>query len=374
MTNRNILIVTKAFYPEISPRSFRATELAVEFARSGHGVTVLTLNRGIRYLDFLNSNPNITIQTLAPLKYPQLVESGNYLMRLIIRIMRRTLMLLAEYPDIELMFKISRKLKDMSGFDLMISVAVPHTVHWGVAKARSGPNKIADVWVADCGDPYMGDQADSFRKLFYFKYIEKWAFRRTDYISIPFEGAKNAYYSEFHKKIRIIPQGFRLENLDLPEYNGGNSPPVFAYAGYFIPGKRDPRPFLEYLSQNTNKFQFIVFTGISDLVRPYLKKLKDKLIIREFIPRFDLLRQLATMDFLINFDNNIQTQLPSKLIDYSIVGRPVLNIKGSDDFKIFDEFIRGNYDKKMDLKKPAYYDIKKVAQQFLILYASKLSA
>ena len=42
---KKILIISKGFYPENSPRSFRATELAKEFAIQGYEVTVLTHRR-----------------------------------------------------------------------------------------------------------------------------------------------------------------------------------------------------------------------------------------------------------------------------------------------------------------------------------------
>lgn len=37
-----ILIVSRSYYPLNTPRSFRTTELAREFARSGHEVSVVT--------------------------------------------------------------------------------------------------------------------------------------------------------------------------------------------------------------------------------------------------------------------------------------------------------------------------------------------
>jgi len=42
MDKKKILIVSGEFYPLNTPRSFRTTELAKEFARQGHEVTVLT--------------------------------------------------------------------------------------------------------------------------------------------------------------------------------------------------------------------------------------------------------------------------------------------------------------------------------------------
>lgn len=42
MLPRKILIISRSFYPMNSPRSFRTTELAKEFARQGHEVRALT--------------------------------------------------------------------------------------------------------------------------------------------------------------------------------------------------------------------------------------------------------------------------------------------------------------------------------------------
>ena len=43
MQPKTILVVSSAFYPENSPRSFRTTELVKELARQGHQVTLYTL-------------------------------------------------------------------------------------------------------------------------------------------------------------------------------------------------------------------------------------------------------------------------------------------------------------------------------------------
>ena len=42
MISKNILVVSSGFYPQISPRSFRTTELVKELSRQGHRVTVFT--------------------------------------------------------------------------------------------------------------------------------------------------------------------------------------------------------------------------------------------------------------------------------------------------------------------------------------------
>jgi glycosyltransferase involved in cell wall biosynthesis len=367
MDKKKILIVASSFYPNISPRSFRTTELAKELARQGHDVVIRIPFRGYDYTQFAIEN-NLTIKDLGRIRFRDIVVNKNKLMSLFKRFVRRALGLVFEYPGIELFFKIAKALRHESGYDLMISVAVPYPVHWGVARARSSRNKIADVWVADCGDPYMGDTTDSFRKLFYFKYIEKWFCNKTDFITVPFEGAISAYYPEFHNKIRIIPQGIRLDDLDIPEYKKTTDFPLFAYAGGFIPGKRDPKALLNFLLSCDRDFKFIVYTSHVSLLLPFKNLLGWKLDIRDSIPREKLLCVLTNMDFLINFDNNTTTQLPSKLIDYAITGRPVLNITSESDFSLLLEFLNGNYSSRLKMESPQKYNIRVVAQEFVDLH------
>ncbi len=366
MKRQKILIVSTGFHPQNSPRSFRTTELAVELARQGHQVVVYIPTSDFDYTDFEQMH-NLKIKRLGKLSFKPIEIKGNKIIRLLRRLCRRMMSLLLEYPSIELLFKVKSALKLENGYDMLISIAVPYPIHWGVASIWSNKNKIANKWVADCGDPFMGVTADTFRKPFYFKYVEKWFCRKADYITIPFEGARSAYYSEFHNKIKIIPQGFRLDELELPEYKSNGGSPSFAYAGGFIPGKRDPKAMLDFLVTCQKDFKFIVYTSSAGMLMPYKDKLKDKLIIREYIPRIELLKMLSGMDFLVNFDNNTKTQLPSKLIDYAITGRPVFNVTNSTDFNHLLEFMSGNYDSKLQLEPASSYDIKVIAQNFLNL-------
>lgn len=363
---KKILIVSANFFPQNSPRSFRTTELSRELARQGHDVTVIFPTGGRDYSQFEHEF-GLQIRNLGHLKWKEIGIKGGKTEIKLRRALRRGLNLLFEWPKIELMFLVSRLLKKENGYDLLISIAVPFPIHWGVARARTKRNKIAESWIADCGDPYMGDTTDSFRKLFYFKYVEKWFCRKADFITVPIEGAKSAYYPEFRNKIRVIPQGFQLDKMKLSEFKKVTPYPVFAYAGGFIQGKRDPGALLNFLSKSDINFKFIVYTSQAGLLLPYQHLLKEKLEIRNTISREDLLAVLSGMDFLINLDNNTHTQLPSKLIDYSIAGRPVLNVTSETDFSKLAEFLNGNYSGKMNLESPTKYDIRVVAQEFIRL-------
>ena len=364
MDHKRILIVSRSFYPTVSPRSFRATELAKEFARLGHSVKVITsFKDGVDYGQLAESF-GVTFKNFGQEGFKMLGQGGKWQGNFFVKAVNRVLLMLFEFPDIQLMQLVARSLREEHGYDLLISVAVPYPVHWGVAWARTSKHAIAGTWVADCGDPYMGDRIDTVRKLFYFKYIEKWFCRKTDYISVPTRDSINGYYQEFHRKIRVIPQGLNFNEVLLPQIIH-NEPVTFAYAGNLVPLKRDPRPFLNYLATVPSDFRFIVYTRKKELLLEHKSILREKLEIRDYIPRSELLQVLASMDFLVNFDNNTNIHTPSKLIDYAVVKRPILNITSSPDEQTIAAFLDRDYSGAMVVENLEQYDIRRVAGTFL---------
>jgi hypothetical protein len=274
---------------------------------------------------------------------------------------------LFDFPDIELSFKIPRIIYKENDTDCLITIAIPYSIHWGAAFAKSLSTKhFPKTWIADCGDPYMGNE---FRKpYFYFKFIEKWAFGKMNYITIPIEAAKEGYYKEFHHKIRIIPQGFNFKNVPIHHSQSQNLVPTFAYSGILYKDFRDPSLFLQYLTTITTNFKFIVYTKSRELILPFMEKLKNKLEVYDYIPREELLSVLSGMDFLINFENPSVKHSPSKLIDYALIKKPILSIKAHEiPVKIFNEFLQGNYTNQLIVNNLERYNIINVAKQFISL-------
>jgi len=366
---KNILIVSRSFYPENSPRSFRTTELVKEFARQGNEVTLLTPKDEEFHVPF-EKEFGITIKDLGRLRFPEIELNGeNKVTRFFKRILRRGLLHFFEYPDIELMYRVKEKLKFETGYDLLISIAVPYPIHWGVAWAWSIDDPIASTWVADCGDPYMGQTLDSFEKMFYFKYLEKAFCRKADYISVPLKEAKEGYYPEFREKIKVIPQGFKFDEVKIDQTSYEPNPiPTFAYSGSLIPEGRDPRPFLDFLITLEQDFKFILYTKSTSLVKPWMERAEGRIEIRDYIPRPELLKILSKMDFLVNFENESPMMMPSKLIDYYLAGRPVLNVaNGSIDKDHIISFLDGNYKNKFSYNGVDRYRIENVCNRFLSL-------
>lgn len=372
LEKKKILLVSSAFYPEISPRSFRATELAKQFYKEGHDVTVITKHRDYDYTAFLKEYPVTFKMWSRPIvKVPTNISFKP--LAFLIRGFFRLTSILFEYPAILEMFKVKKMLKnEQEGYDLLISFAVPHPVHWGVARVRNSKRRIAKTWVADCGDPFMFERLDTFRKPFYFKYFEIDFCEKCDFITIPFKEAQEQYYPKFRSKMRVIPQGFNFDEIRLYNKTKDNDIPNFIFAGTVIPGFRDLRLFLEFLVSLDMDFKFIVYTNQKEYYKPYKAQLGSKLEVREYVDRITLIYEMSKVDFLVNVDtvhdseNNIEA-IPSKLIDYSLSERPILNIKSNSlDKENVIRFLNGDYSGKRDVNK-SDFDIRSVSEKFLKL-------
>jgi len=363
-----ILIVSASFYPKITPRSFRTTELVKEFVRKGHQVTLCIPDNGFDYSDFCNKFP-LDIVFSPALEDNKTKSARSPFHSLFGRLANRFLALFFEYPNIKLLKSLPDILNNLGHFDLLISVAVPHINHWSVNRAIRRNPGLADVWIADCGDPYMLCQTDSFKKPFYFKWVEKSWSKRVDYITIPVESAKDGYYPDFHHKIRIIPQGFDFDSVGIVDSYVPNEILTFGFAGSFIPGLRDPRPIVRFILSKNIPFRFVVYTKQRHLFEEFFPQYASSIILKDFAPRDILLAELSKMDFLLNIENGTNIQVPSKLIDYSLTGRPILSLNSNDINQIvLDQFLNRDYISAYIVDSIEEYDIKLVAGKFIKLY------
>jgi hypothetical protein len=365
MDKKKILIVTNGFYPENSPRSLRATELAKEFACKGHSVKVITHYReGVK--DFCK-NQRIEFKDLGALTWPVPVIHGKGLIRLFWRAVVRLSSLLFEYPLLQIAPLVRKELKGEKEYDLLISVAVPYPIHWGVAAARNKKNEIAKIWVADCGDPFMGLENDTFKRPFYFGWIERWFCRKADYISIPFEGAMDAYYREFHGKIKIIPQGLSFPNL-IPKAQR-NQIIHFAYAGNIVSYLHYALPFFRYLNTLEIDFKFHIYTIDKHIYTDNLNvKTLKKCTFHNYKDRMILLEELNEVDFLLHFPYQKESQKSLKLVDYFFLNKPIISF--NNDERSYERLIQFlNFDFKDQMKRETVekYRIENVVKQFISL-------
>lgn len=362
-----ILVISQHLFPMQTPRAHRTTELVRELARQGHEVTLYAVLGKHDYSNFEKSF-NITIRNI-PLKWmvhPYNSDNDNK-RTLTDKILGKILKKL-EFPNIEFLFRVPEILKNDHAYDALITIADPHQIHWGAARFRENFSHLfPPVWIADCGDPFMMNGSKSGH-LKLFENFERRFCKACDYITVPVEEAKKGYYQEYRYKIEVIPQGFDFE-IDQNRSEPINEILTFAYAGTFYKDIRNPESFLNYLSEIKTDFRFEVFSSHNDLIEQFKPILRDRLVIRQPLNRAELIEELKNKDFLVNIENvDSPAQIPSKLIDYAIAGRPILSVNPVNlDTRVIDEFIMMNYDHKYVVKNIDQYLISNVTKKFINL-------
>ncbi len=368
-----ITIISHAIYPHISPRSFRTTELAKGLAQLGHEVVVYALTGTYDYTQYQKEN-GITVRSLGVSRLNtnsdglRNVKRG-FISQKINGVLFKLLNPLIDYPRSEFISLTQELLKKIEPCDYLITIAHPYGIHWGAALFnKKYPHTKFKIWVSDCGDPFMGDKDVKRCKLILGRLEKLWG-DQTDAIVIPVEKGRLGYAKEVQNKIAIIPQSIDFSAVRLAAYVP-NKVPTFLYCGAVYPGMRDPTALLEYLSDIKDDFRFVVYSQ-SELFNRFKPVLGDKLDIRAKINRLDLIEIQSQMDFLVNIKNDSDNQTPSKLIDYGLSKRPVLDI--STVFTEFEKdnlnsFLHGDYSKQRVIGNLEQYDNKNVAKQFVQLY------
>ena len=359
-----IVIYTQCILPYISPRSQRSWNLALNLAKMGHDVVVYAILGNTDYSEY-ESKYKMQFKELGP-SFFGCVRSDGKRQTIITRGLRKIFGRSFQFPEIELSWLVSRSLKKeltKQPIDLLITIASPHTIHWGAAKVL--PDERVKCWVADCGDPFMGNPFHKPPKR--YERIERDWCSKVEAIAIPVENGEGAYYPEFRGKIKVIPQGFDFENVTLAKYER-NPIPTFAFSGAIYKKFRDPSEFLKHLCALDTTFKFIVYTKAPNEYEPYASQLNNKIEFRKYVPREQLVFELSQMDFLINIKNESSVQQPSKLIDYAQTKRPVMELSSAftaDEKKQFHDFLTGDYAGKIMLPDIEQYDIRNVCRKFI---------
>lgn len=374
-TLRSILIVSNYFYPEVTPRAFRTTELACEFGRQGIEVTLVLPNKEI-----YRNNPswleNVKIiygdSPVIPDGQTTVVKKAGRALPVWVK------KIVLYFWNHEYFAKydrgVERALMGLSGdFDMLISISYPVAIHRAVMKAFRRNNSLtAKCKVAEFSDPPLKGEYN--RKYFpaYRIFMNRLG-RFFDRFVVPVENAVPEYlpYKQV-EEISVIPQGFDNSGIRTQPYHS-HGRPTFAYAGRFYRNTRDPKPLFDHLIASGADFSFTLWLidrepYFDRLIEDFASRAKGEVIVRDALPREKLIYELSGMDFVVNHNFTYSTATPSKLIDYALAGRPVFSFS-SDDFDpaAFDRFMQGDYSGALQLPDPAEYDIRHITAKFIEL-------
>lgn len=102
---------------------------------------------------------------------------------------------------------------------------------------------------------------------------------------------------------------------------------VFLFAGKFYKNIRNPGYLLElFCCLPQNYSLHIVGCGCEKIIDSYREKLKKRLIHHGYVGKSEADRYTKNADILINVDNSIRNQMPSKVLDYISQGKRIVNI------------------------------------------------
>lgn len=372
-SHMNIVILSGSFYPSIHPRAFRATELAKEFVRNGHHVTEISC-KTIKEFDYeeYSRNTGIEIIKLDVFRRNRVAEVASHKQTVLYSIKR----FLIEYLLCGNLYKYSKeistklsKLDCWDNADLVIVLSTPFPCHYGFYKFVKKREHFF-VTIFDSGDPFYYSKQTN--RAIWFKYIEKNVYKYCDFLTIPTANAIHLYSPLIPEdKIKIIPQGFNMRDLNL--YKGEFGIPVkMAYAGVFYWDIRNPEFLFEALENSPVDYEFYLFMRYKDgKLEEVLEKyprLKSQMHIHLCVPHDDLISELSKMHFLINIENLSNTQMPSKLIDYGMTGRPVLSCNEKNfELAKLERFLHGDYTGQYEVNIDEY-NIELIAKKFINLY------
>lgn len=358
-----ILIISNHSYPAQGPRAFRTAELSEQLVKMGHEVVLYSVLGKYDYSQY-EKETGLIMKDINP-HYATAANDGTHRYNLFDKFMYHFFHRLLMWPECEFHFVVEKIIKENPNMDMLITIAYPHSIHSGAARAKKKhPELFPKTWICDCGDPFMLNPFVNPPK--YFKRFEDLWCSECDYVAVPTAESYKGYYEQYWDKIRVIPQGFDFSKTPISEYKK-NKVPTFLFMGSIYPGVRDPHAFMEYLLKFEKPYKFIMMMQ-SPLEDKYVKESNGQIEYITGKGRKDVVWECSKVDFLINITNPSTIQTPSKLIDYGIAGRPILDIE-NDFFNptTFLKFYDGDYTQEHKIDFLDKYRIENVALQFIEL-------
>jgi hypothetical protein len=344
-----ILIITHSYTPELTPRAFRWTAIAQSFSRMGHVVDVVCARSPeIPAHEFVGGVEVHRVRDLL-IRRPARLSAGQarrtpLLYRFVRWVYGHTWRKLYWpdsacgwfFPSVRL---ASRLLAD-NRYDWLISVSHPFTGHLvGLVLKRRNP-KLR--WLVDIGDPFCLMEDPSPNNAALYRRLSLRAdhavLREAEVVSVTTSGTRDAYagiFPEAAAKIYIVPPMLSLPTGVSPDSIRQKSTSLrLVYVGTLYRTLRSPAPLLELferlvalLPSNNLELHFLGhINDCADLFSHYEHWVGSRIFVHGVVSRELAQEHMDAAHILINLGNRSSTQLPSKVIEYVAMGKPILNL------------------------------------------------
>jgi glycosyltransferase involved in cell wall biosynthesis len=227
-----------------------------------------------------------------------------------------------------------------SKYDWLITVSHPFTGHLvGLALKRRYPTLR---WLVDIGDPFclMEDPSPNNAALYRRLNLrtDHAVLRGADVVSVTTTGTRDAYagiFPETAAKIHVVPPMLSLPAEITPGSISQKGVSLrLVYVGTLYRTLRSPVPLLELFERLVLLLPSIHlelhFLGhindCADLFSQYDHWAGSRIFVHGVVSRERAQEHMRAADILINLGNRSSTQLPSKVIEYVAMGKPILNL------------------------------------------------
>ena len=360
-----ILIVSPSYFPALTARAFRWTAIAEWLVAHGHHVDVVCAKvPGLVGLEVVNgvmihraggiareslkrwlarkSAPTMTSPgAISAASRPVRGRVGDVLRTVYDYTFQKVL-----WPDSTGFWyfpalRTARKLIEAKRHDIVVSVSLPFTGHL-VGLALKRLHRVR--WVVDIGDPFsfMSETPVNNHRLFgRLNYrVESKVLKNADFVSVTTKETKTEYLKYFPNmpasKMTVIPPFFvEPTELDpLTQFFTGPPKMRLVFAGTLYSRIRNPAALLELFSSllatSVGARLELHFLGVINDCEPYFAKYRKligtKVFLHGLVSRVSAVRAMKDANILVNIGNSTSYQLPSKVVEYMMLGKPVLNI------------------------------------------------
>ena len=343
MKNKKILVVSHQFLPYVSPRTTRWSLLIDELINRGNEVTVLTgtnpenIEKNYKILYFGNKQFSSNINKIRQSSKNSSNNSIKKISYSVLKKIYRFLFKTFSWPDYAMFwaFTIYKNRKSIeNNFDIIISVSLPFTSHLCAYILKK---RISAEWYMDIGDPFTLKINSPENNKIIYSYFNKF-FERKFYQNASKIIFTHNEVAELHKKKFKIDQSkivigypIALLNKDIIKnslsFNYENTPLKIGYFGAFTKSVREPNNYIINIANSLDsnvKHEWY----INEESKKYFSSIKD-ISFHQFcdiLPRELALEVMVDkIHILLSIGNFNKYQMPSKVVEYLSLGKPVLH-------------------------------------------------
>ena len=354
MKNKKILIISHQFLPFVSPRTTRWSLLIDELIKKGNEVTVLTgtapeeLKKNYEVLYFGNKQFSTNINKV---RKDSQNSSNNYLKKIIYSILKtiyRFLFKTFSWPDYAMfwaftIFKNRKRIENK--FDIIISVSLPFTSH---LCAYILQKRISADWYMDIGDPFsLKINSPENNKIIYSylnKYYEKKFYQNASKIIFTHNEVAELLQNKFNIDRTKIVIGYPIALLNEERiknslnFNYEDTPLIIGYFGAFTKSVREPNNYIISIANSLNdeiKHEWYInkeskkyFTSIKNISSHQFLDILPREVALEVM--------VSKMHVLLSIGNFNKYQMPSKIVEYISLGKPVLHFAEIADDPLYN--------------------------------------